>query len=225
MQVRTRAQRGLTAHIARDDFRVDPDTEDRLSAPAGKGAQGVGISGERRGSPDFEASCAPSEALCASPWVVSSAACIGGIVAAPPTRPCGAALAIGKAMATNLSWPGDWCAGSACIWAAWRAAGPLPYRRAHAGPAIVGQRGWRRRTVQVCRSRRPRAALAQRRAQSLRKIVMLRLQADAEHRAARPLVHVVLGPLHTQRCRTVMSRSTGELMRVQRADACDVQVG
>ena len=69
------------------------------------------------------------------------------------------------------------------------------------------------------------AALAQRRAQSLRKIVMLRLQADAEHRAARPLVHVVLGPLHTQRCRTVMSRSTGELMRVQRADACDVQVG
>ena len=103
--------------------------------------------------------------------------------------------------------------------ATWRAAGPLPYRRAHAGPAIVGQRGWRRRTVQVCRSRRPRAALAQRRAQSLRKIVMLRLQADAEHRAARPLVHVVLGPLHTQRCRTVMSRSTGELMRVQRAGA------
>ena len=119
-----------------------------------------------------------------------------------------------------------WCTGSACMCAAtWRAAGPLPYRRAHAGPAIVGQRGWRRRTVQVCRSRRPRAALAQRRAQSLRKIVMLRLQADAEHRAARPLVHVVLGPLHTQRCRTVMSRSTGELMRVQRADACDVQAG
>ena len=48
---------------------------------------------------------------------------------------------------------------------------------------------------------------------------MLRLQADAEHRAARPLVHVVLGPLHTQRWSTVMSRRAGEVVRVQRDGA------
>ena len=65
----------------------------------------------------------------------------------------------------------------------------------------------------------PRAALTQRRAQSVRKIIMLRLQADAEHRAARPLVHVVLGPLHTQRWSTVMSRRAGEVVRVQRDGA------
>ena len=47
---------------------------------------------------------------------------------------------------------------------------------------------------------------------------MSRLHADAEHLAARPLVTSSSAIMHMQRWRTVRSRRTGELVRVQRAD-------
>ena len=98
--------------------------------------------------------------------------------------------------------------------AAERDAGLLPSWRAHAVPAVVGQWGggapFKRRMQKPLSTGSSRAVVEEH----------VHVAAARRRRTSRraPARHVVLGHLHMQRWRTVRSRRTGELVRVQRAD-------
>ena len=64
--LKERALCALTTHRLLDDFRVEPDATEPVSAPADRSTDGSWVSSTRSNARDFVASSALGEALCAS---------------------------------------------------------------------------------------------------------------------------------------------------------------